>query len=163
MKNAAISLHHTSFTVSNLEEAEKFFIELFGMERIGGGLYDFDYIRRTVAFPDAVLKISVLAFPQSNGTFSHWVELIEYVQPRGKSTDTATNLPGNAHLCFQVNDIEAEYRRLSDQGVRFKGLPQEVSYGMNKGARAVYFNGPDNIALELFQPAPPAVGKNEYV
>jgi lactoylglutathione lyase len=147
-------LHHTSFTVSNLEEAERFFVELFGMERIGGGVYDFDYIRRTVAFPDAVLKIAVLASPKKDASSSpHWVELIEYVQPRGEPADTATNRPGNAHLCFEVDDIAGEYRRLSECGVRFKGPPQQVSYGINQGAQAVYFNGPDNIAMELFQPA----------
>src|SRR5689334_8405644 len=109
-------LHHTSFTVSNLDEAERFFIELFRMKRIGGGLYDFDYIKRQVGYPDAKLKIAVLAF--ANGS-AGLVELIEYVQPRGTASDTATNRPGNAHLCFLVEDMDAEYRRLSAAGVRF--------------------------------------------
>jgi catechol 2,3-dioxygenase-like lactoylglutathione lyase family enzyme len=147
-------LHHTSFTISNVEEAERFFVDLFGMERIGGGVYDFDYIRRTVAFADAVLKISVLAFPEKGGVRPpHLLELIEYTKSSGKPTDTATNRPGNAHLCFQVDDIDAEYTRLSERGVRFKSTPNEVTWGINKGARGVYFNGPDGIAMELLQPA----------
>ena len=141
-------IHHTSFTVSNLAEAERFFVELFGMVRLGGGRYDFDYIRRQVGFPDAVLNIAVLSFPSRSGI----LELIEYVQPRGAPVPTDTNRPGNAHLCFQVADIEAEYRRLKGAGVRFKSPPNEVTFGINQGAKAVYFNGPDGIALELFQP-----------
>ena len=35
--------------------------------------------------------------------------------------------------------------------MRFKSTPQQVSFGLNKGAKAVYFDGPDNIKLELYQ------------
>lgn len=145
--------HHTSFTVSDVAAAERFFIDHFGMQRIGGGRYDFDYIRSTIGYADGVLLISVLAFPgrEPGGI----LELIEYAQPRGEPVDTATNRPGAAHLCFETTDIQADYARLKKAGVRFKSSPNEVTYGLNRGAWAVYFNGPDGIALELFQPAPP--------
>ena len=145
-----MKIHHTSFTVSNLAEAERFFVDLFGMKRIGGGKYDFDYTRKQVGFADAVLNIAVLALPADGGL----LELIEYVQPRGEPVSTDTNRPGNAHLCFQVENIQAEYERLLKHGVRFKSPPNEVTFGINRGAKAVYFNGPDGIALELLQPAP---------
>ena len=146
--------HHTSFTVSDVDAAERFFVELFGMERIGGGVYDLDYIRRTVGYPEAVLKIAVLSFPETTGR-RDVLELIEYQRPRGEPVDTSTHRPGAAHLCFLVDDINAEYQRLSGAGVRFKSSPNEVTFGINKGAWSVYFNGPDGIALELFQPARP--------
>ena len=145
------AFHHTSFTVSDVDATERFFVELFGMERVGGGDYDFDYIRRTVAYPDAVLKIAVLGIPGQKGQL---LELVEYVRPRHEPADTATARPGNAHLAFVVDDLDAEYRRLKDRGVRFKSSPNEVTFGINRGARAVYLNGPDGIALELLQPAP---------
>jgi catechol 2,3-dioxygenase-like lactoylglutathione lyase family enzyme len=144
-------LHHTSFTVSDVEATELFFVEHLGMKRLGGGLYDFDYIRRTVGYPDAVLKISILG--SENPEDSHRLELIEYVTPRGEAVDTATNRAGAAHLAFVVDDIEAEYERLRTAGIRFKSSPNEVTFGINRGAKAVYFNGPDGIALELLQPA----------
>ena len=143
--------HHTSFTVSDADAAERFFVDLFGMQRVGGGIYDFDYIRKTVAYPDAVLKIAVLAFT-SDTARRDLLELIEYRVPRADPVDTATCRPGAAHLCFVVDDIHAEYDRLRSKGVAFKSAPNEVTAGMNRGARSVYFNGPDNIALELFQP-----------
>ncbi len=146
--------HHTSFTVTNVDQAERFFVDLLGMERVGGGQYDFDYIRRIVALPDAMLKIAVLAFPERQGVRPpHCLELIEYARAVGSPGDTATNRPGNAHLCFLVNDIQVEYRRLTARGVKFKSSPQQVTSGVNQGAWAVYFNGPDGVALELLQPA----------
>lgn len=150
--------HHTSFTVSDVDEAERFFIDLFGLERRGGGTFEFEQVRHIVAYPDAVLKIAYLSFPEIAGSRpSHLLELIQYLRPAGVPTDTATNRPGNAHLSFQVDDIHHEYARLTALGVRFKSAPQPVIWGVNKGAWSVYCNGPDGIALELNQP-PPAHG-----
>jgi Lactoylglutathione lyase and related lyases len=142
--------HHVSFTVSDVDAAEAWFVEHFGLVRVGGGDYDFDYIRSQVGMADAVLKVSVLADPAERGDL---LELIEYVGARGAPADTATNRPGNAHLCFLSRDIEADYRRLSGRGVRFVSAPNTVTWGINAGARAVYLLGPDDIRLELFQPA----------
>lgn len=141
------SFHHTSFTVSDVKRARAFFIDLLGMEEIGGGIYDHEYIRRMVGIPGAVLNISVLAFPDRG----HRLELIEYAACSGPPADTATNRPGNAHLCFAVRDIHAEHARLSSRGVVFKSPPNQVVSGINKGGWAVYFTGPDGIALELIQ------------
>lgn len=143
-------LHHTSFTVSDVDAAERFFVDNFGMVRLGGGLYDFEYIRQIVGYPDAKLKISVLGFPDAAGQ-SHRLELIEYLAPTGEPVDTATCRPGAAHLCLEVDDIQAVYARLKAQGVRFTSAPVQVTQGINAGARAVYFKGPSDIALELFQ------------
>ncbi|MEQ9812071.1 MAG: VOC family protein [Azospirillaceae bacterium] len=146
------SFHHTSFTVSDVDRAAAWFIEHFGMERLGGGDYDFDYIKRQTGFADADLKIAVLGFPGQAGRPGRDVlELIEYRSPAGAPADTATNRPGNAHLCFAVEDIEAEHARLSAAGVEFRSTPNTVTFGVNAGAKAVYLVGPDDIRLELFQ------------
>lgn len=144
---------HASFTVSNMETAERFFVETLKMERLGGGEYAFDYLKAVVGYPDAVLKIAFFA-PRESPPGAPHVELIEYLSPRGERTCTDTNRPGNAHLCLEVDDIEGEYERLKAEGVVFKSTPQQVTFGLNKGARAVYFDGPDHIKLELYQRAP---------
>ena len=147
--------HHVSFTVSDVEATAQWFIDAFDMERIGGGRYDFDYIRAQVGFRDAVLRIAVLAFPpQRDSARRDILELIEYETPAGPQADTATNRPGNAHLCFAVDDIEAACARLSAMGATFHAPPGTVTHGINTGARAVYLVGPDDIRLELFQPPP---------
>ena len=42
---------------------------------------------------------------------------------------------------------------LSARGVRFKSAPVEVTHGRNVGAKAVYLLDPDDVTLELIQPA----------
>ncbi len=146
--------HHVSFTVSDVDRVAAWFIEMFGMIGVGGGHYDFDYIKSQTGYPDAVLKIAVLGYADQQGRCRHVLELIEYETAGGPPADTSTNRPGNAHLCFLVDDIEEVIARLSGNGARFLSGPNSVTFGVNKGARAVYFVGPDDIRLELFQPAP---------
>ncbi len=152
--------HHLSFTVASVYEAERFFTEMFGMHRAGGGIFDFVNLQRTVGFPDAVLKIAYLVFPSSQDNeggrdvSTRWqrLELIEYIHPTGLPTDTATNRPGNAHLCFEVSDVHATYEKLCKRGVPFKSAPNRILWGVNNGGWSVYCNGPSGIALELLQP-----------
>lgn len=146
--------HHVSFTVSNLKRAEEFFDRILGFKRIAGGRYNFPYIARQVGYPDAALDVALLT---RNGepfeSTGFMIELIEYLHPKCEPTDTATCRPGAAHLCFLVDDLRQEYERMRALGVRFNSPPNEVTHGMNKGAWAVYFKGPDNIRLEMIQPA----------
>ena len=48
-----------------------------------------------------------------------------------------------------MEDLRSEYERIVGLGVEFISPPNEVTYGVNKGALAVYFKGPDNIRLEM--------------
>ena len=52
-----------------------------------------------------------------------------------------------------VEDLEATYAELKAKGVRFKSEPVEINHGRNAGAKAVYLFDPDDITLELVQPA----------
>jgi catechol 2,3-dioxygenase-like lactoylglutathione lyase family enzyme len=146
--------HHVSFTVSNLKKTEDFFDRVLGYKRIAGGHYDCPYMKRQVGYPDAVLDISVLTH---NGepikAKGFLIELIEYVRPKCEPTDTSTCRPGSSHLCLLVEDLRAEYERMNAMGVEFISAPNEVTHGVNKGAWVVYFKGPDNIRLEMIQPA----------
>lgn len=149
-----LSHHHVSFTVSNLEKTEAFFEKVLQYKRIGGGHYDFPYIKRQVGYPDAVLEIGLLTHKgEPFETTGFMIELIEYIRPKCDPTDTSTCKPGSSHLCFLVEDLSSEYERMVGLGVEFISPPNEVTYGVNKGALAVYFKGPDNIRLEMIQPA----------
>lgn len=147
--------HHVSFTVSDLEKTEAFFEAVLHFKRVAGGRYDRPYIASQVGYPGAVLDIALLTHngePFASAGFM--IELIEYVHPRCDPTDTATCRPGSAHLCFLVDDLRREYERMYKMGVEFISSPNEVDYGVNKGALAVYFKGPDGIRLEMIQPPP---------
>ena len=140
---------HFSFTVSDLDRSIAFYRDVLGMELSHTMLRLGDDISQIVGFPDATLKIAYLKLPNA-GELS--LELIEYVSPKGQKIDTRSYNPGNAHICFEVEDIFEVYGRLKDQGVHFKSAPVQVQAGNDKGGYAVYFTDPDSISLELLQP-----------
>lgn len=142
---------HTGLSVSDLDRSIAFYRDLLGLELITQWDSSQPYLRTVVGFPDAELRIALLRLP---GAAGHHIELLEYRVPRGARGDARTCNPGNGHVAFMVEDLEATYRELKDKGVRFKSAPVDITHGRNRGARAVYLLDPDDITLELVQPAP---------
>jgi lactoylglutathione lyase len=148
------ALFHTGLTVGDLDRSIAFYRDLLGLELVTRWESSQPYLRTVVGFPEAELRIALLRVPAMDGGLSgHHLELLEYRQPRGTRGDPATCNPGNAHVAFVVSDLDATYRHLSARGVHFKSPPVEITHGRNKGAKAVYLRDPDDITIELVQPA----------
>lgn len=140
--------HHTSFTVSNIERAVRFYQEFLECEVLWRREIDDKYFGDIVGFPECRVKAAHLRLPGS----AHILELFEYVVPRGALADIRTNNPGSAHISLLVDDLEALYNGLLSKGARFRSAPVTIDHGANKGGRAVYLLDPDGITVELFQP-----------
>jgi catechol 2,3-dioxygenase-like lactoylglutathione lyase family enzyme len=144
---------HTGLTVSDLDRSLAFYRDLLGLELIARWDSQQPYLRTVVGYPDAELRIALLRLPGPAGAAGHHIELLEYRRPRGRRGDANTYHPGNGHVAFMVDDLDAIYRDLQAKGVRFKSAPVDITHGRNTGARAVYLFDPDDITLELIQPA----------
>ena len=145
---------HTGLTVSDLDRSLAFYRDLLGLELVSQWESSQPYLRTVVGYPDAELRIALLRVPAMDGGVSgHHLELLEYRQPRGTRGDPGTCNPGIAHVAFVVADLDATYRHLVGHGVRFKSPPVEITHGRNTGAKAVYLRDPDDITIELVQPA----------
>lgn len=144
---------HTGLTVSDLERSIAFYRDLLGLEVVSQWDSAQPYLRSIVGFPDAELRIALLRLPGAAAPFGHHIELLEYRSPRGVRGDARTCNPGNVHVAFVVEDLDAAYAELCAKGVRFKSAPVDIDHGRNKGGRAVYFLDPDDITLEFVQPA----------
>jgi lactoylglutathione lyase len=151
MKLAAVL--HTGLTVSDLERSIAFYRDILGLELVSRWDSAQPYLRTVVGFPDAELRIALLRLPGSAAPSDHLIELLEYRTPRGVRGDARTCNPGNGHVAFMVEDVDRAHAELRAKGVRFRSAPVEVDHGRNKGAKVVYFLDPDDITLELIQPA----------
>jgi lactoylglutathione lyase len=146
---------HTGLTVSDLDRSVAFYRDVLGLELLTQWDSSQPYLRAIVNYPDAELRIALLRVRRSaGGPPGHHIELLEYRRPRGQRGDANTYNPGNGHIAFRVDDIEAMYTELKAKGVRFKSAPVEITSGPNRGAKAVYLLDPDDITLEFVQPAP---------
>jgi lactoylglutathione lyase len=150
-------IFHTGLTVSDLDRSVAFYRDLLGLELVTQWDSAQPYLRTIVGFPDAELRIALLRIPRGGvGVSGHHIELLEYRQPRGSRGDPRTCNPGNVHVSFMVEDLDTAYAELKAKAVRFKSEPVEITHGRNRGAKAVYLLDPDDITLELVQPAPRA-------
>lgn len=144
-------IHHTGYTVSDLDRSLAFYQGLLGLELIARQEKQGGYLGEIVGHPDAYVKMAHLRVPGSG----HVVELFEYVAPAGSSGGPfePPNV-GTSHLCLLTDDLPSLYEHLVAEGVdTFVSPPVLVDTGINTGGYGLYLRDPDGIPVELFQPA----------
>jgi catechol 2,3-dioxygenase-like lactoylglutathione lyase family enzyme len=142
-------LHHTGFTVSDLEGSLRFYRDLLGCEVVATQEKQGGYLATIVGYPGAHVRMAHLRAPDS----VHLIELFEYLEPSPSRAQLEPRVVGCAHVCLIVADLDATYSRLRAAGVdSFFTPPVEVDTGFNAGGSALYLRDPDGIIVELFQP-----------
>ena len=146
---SASGLHHTGYTVSDLDRSLVFYRDLLGCDVIATQEKEGGYLAAIVGYPDAHVRMAHLRAPASE----HVIELFEYLLPPGDRADVEPRNVGASHLCFVVDDLRTLYEHLRERGVTsFVSPPVEVDTGINRGGLALYVRDPDGITVELFQP-----------
>lgn len=79
--------------------------------------------------------------------------LIEIIPAEGARTEAAMRTPGMRHIAIAVDDFDAAYAQLQQQGVTFTGEPFQ-----NEGNRLVFFTDADGNLVHLIQRARPLPG-----
>jgi len=142
-------IHHLGMTVSNIERSIEFYQNVLGMTLVGRRpLVEEGYVSQQTGYAD--VQLSVASFrvrPESPQS----LEIVEYLNHTGPAADTATNRPGNTHLCLVVDDLLAAHADLKSQGVAFRSNPVEITAGPNRGGRVIYFSDPDGYVIEMFE------------
>jgi catechol 2,3-dioxygenase-like lactoylglutathione lyase family enzyme len=144
------ALHHTGYTVDDLDRSLRFYRDLLGMEVIAAQEKHGGYLAAIVGYPDAHVRMAHLRVPGGQ----HLLELFEYIAPEGsRAAPREPRDTGTAHLCFAVGDLRSVYERLVAAGVdTFVSPPVVIDTGVNLGGYALYLRDPDGIPVELFQP-----------
>ncbi len=134
---------HINIVVSNLREAEQFFLRL-GFREIDRACLTGEWISSIVGLENVEADYIALEFPGS----STRLELIHYDSPKSNTAPDIgrANSTGFRHLAFAVDNIEEEVRKLKKTGIRFLS---DIHVYEKSGKKLVYFHGPDNILLEL--------------
>src|SRR3977135_1695946 len=111
-------LHHLGFAGSAIERSIAFYRDTLGMTLHRRRPHvDNDYVASQTGYPGVVLNVaSFKVSPDS----AQSLEVVQYMNHAGVPAETATNRPGNSHLCITVNDLRACHADLKTKGVRFK-------------------------------------------
>ena len=135
-------MDHVGVVVDDLEAAVGFFVEL-GLERLGGGSVEGEWVDRIVGLEGVRTDFAFVQTPDGNGR----LELIRFHAPAGQGDerDAPANTFGLRHLTFAVDDIDDSVARLQAHGAELIG--EVVRY--EDMYRLCYLRGPAGIIVEL--------------
>jgi len=137
-------LRHAGIVVADLEQSLSFWCDTLGF-------FVVKKMEEKSPFIDVLLglknvRVTTCKISAPDGTL---VELLYFrSHPDKKSWDGLVYSTGLTHLAFTVDNIDAEFERLTKAGVNFFSLPQISPDG---GVKVAYASGPEKILLEFVQ------------
>jgi catechol 2,3-dioxygenase-like lactoylglutathione lyase family enzyme len=138
-------LDHVGVSVRSLDRSLEFYERVLGITP--ECLFDAGgpSLANGVAVPRAEARIAMLNVGNTR------IELLEYVEPRGRSFDGQNNDVGSPHICLEVKDIASAYEELLAKGATFNSPPSHIDDGPLAGCSWCYFVDPDGVSLEIFE------------
>ena len=138
-------INHVAISTADIERLSSFYLDQLGFEevfRLNWEVGD-EALDNITGLKDSSARIIMLRCGNA------CVELFEYHSPPPKVGDPDRPVcdHGITHLCLQVTDIDAEYARLVESGMRFHCAPQAVGSDI----RATYGRDPDGNVVELLE------------
>ena len=140
---------HIGFTVPDLDEAERFFVDVIGCELIYSlGPFaqdDGDWMAEHLAVHPRTVMRELRFFRCGHGPN---FEVFQYEPADGQAPVPRNSDLGGHHLAFYVEDLDAALDHLRAHGIRILGEPT-YSKGASEGQRWVYFLSPWGMQFEL--------------
>lgn len=139
-----IGLHHTAISTPDIDRAIHFYCNTLG----GTQACDIKRWGPRDAIPDRMLQLS-----NSSGQFVHvkvgnvFLEIFQFSGPAPEPIARRLCDYGLAHLCFVVDDLDADYQRLVKAGMVFHAEPAVFE----DGSKFVYGRDPDGNVIELLE------------
>jgi glyoxylase I family protein len=139
---------HIGFTVPDLDEAERFFVDVIGCELVyslGPYRADDDWMAEHLGVHPRTVMRELRFFRCGHGPN---FEVFEYEAADGARPQPRNGDLGGHHLAFYVDDFDAALAHLHEHGVTVLSTPT-ASTGPSRGQRWVYFLTPWGMQLEL--------------
>ena len=139
-----VTLNHTGFVVTDIEEAIKFYCDGIGLNlrfQVEAGSQE---LSQLLGYDEVQVKAAFVG-----GIDGHSLEIIEYVNPKTEIRDSSEqhrrNVTGASHLSFNVQDIDEVLARVEPMGAKVNNPPVELIDGL----RCVYLQDPWGNWVEL--------------
>ncbi|MEZ5565241.1 MAG: VOC family protein [Gammaproteobacteria bacterium] len=136
--------HHAALSTPDLDRLVRFYCESFGCTVI-----------REFGWPAGIPEADALTGLQNSAARAamlklgdSFLEIFEFSSPVPKPGDPDRPAcdHGITHICLEVQDSQAEYRRLKTAGMRFHAPPQP-----QEGGFVTYGRDPDGNIVELLE------------
>lgn len=139
---------HFGFTVPDLDEAERFLVDVLGAEpmySLGEKLADDDWMQVHVGVHPRTVIREIRFYRLGNGTN---LEVFAYDPADRQAPQPRNSDIGGHHLALYVDDLDQAVEHLRTAGVTIMGQPTASAQGAT-GQRWVYFLSPWGMQFEL--------------
>ena len=142
-------IHHHKISVSDMERSLVFYRDLLGFEVI------YDALRENLPSYDRIMALEgvrvrvVMLRHRAGGPL---IGLLQFHHPTPQPRETNVYSPGFCTLALEADDIDADYQRLTQAGVKSLSPVVQIVRGGKPVAKAVYVLDPDGLRIELYQP-----------
>ena len=144
-----VGTEHIGFTVPDLDEAERFFVDVIGCDLIYSlGPFrddDGDWMREHLNVHPRTVMRELRFFRCGHGPN---FEVFQYEPAEPAAAQPKNSDLGGHHLAFYVEDLDAALDFLRSRGIRILGEPT-ASTRHSEGQRWVYFLSPWGMQFEL--------------
>ncbi len=136
-------IRHTGIVVADLEASLHFYRDLLGfqiakqMEEAG------DYIDNISSLRN--VKVTTVKMTSPSGQM---IELLKYHSHPAEQKMREICEIGISHIAFTVDDLDIEYERLKDKGIKFNSPPQLSPDGY---AKVTFCRAPEGTLIELVE------------
>ena len=137
---------HVGLTVPDLEEAERFLVDVLGAVMVfdGGTIDDIDTMTRVLGAA-ATATCRYRFYRLKTGLN---LEIFEYA-PTDHGAPPRNAAAGGHHIALYVDDIHAAAAYLEANGIEMSGPPEHISEGPAAGSDWLYFRAPWGLQMEL--------------
>jgi catechol 2,3-dioxygenase-like lactoylglutathione lyase family enzyme len=145
------NLDHIAVTVSDLERSLQFYTGMLGFHEVERHRLEGETISTMAGKPGVVMQVVRLAIPETPGIL---LDLQQYLEPKGGSSNAQLGMANHSHFCFGVEDMASACDELAAKGVRFVSAPVTFDLGAEweYGAlKVVFLEDPDGFILELLE------------
>jgi catechol 2,3-dioxygenase-like lactoylglutathione lyase family enzyme len=141
-------IDHIGLTVPDLDEAERFFVDVLGAEHIytlGEKSSDDEWMQVQLGVHPRTVLREIRFYRLGNGSN---IELFDYRPVDGQAPMPRNSDIGGHHLALYVDDLDAAEAHLRAHGVEVMGTPV-ASKQAAEGQRWLYFRSPWGMQFEL--------------
>lgn len=138
------AIRHTGIVVSDMERSLDFYRDLLGLKVVKDFREEGEYIDKISGLSG--VKVWMIKLAADDGTM---VELLKYMSHPQEVPDNPQICDiGCSHIAFTVDDVDREFIRLSEKGVKFNSHPCVSSDGY---AKVAFCQDPDGVFIELVE------------
>ncbi len=138
-------IHHFAISTPDIDRLIAFYRDMFGFARVFDSTWGegSDTIDAMLGRRGTVARVAMLR------TQTGFLELFQFSAPEPVPARPERSQidHGYTHFCVNVTDIDAEYQRLLQAGVRFNAPPASMAPAL----MAAYCRDPDDNVIELLE------------